>query len=84
MLARLHHYEELSEHVAFFKVWFGRHWERCVMGRAGTYLDEISGVMNRRRSFNRTLLPRLRKLRLHLEAQCPCYNLANSPRDPGH
>lgn len=84
MQARLHHYEELSDHVAFFKVWFGRHWERCVMGRAGTYLDEISGVLKHRRSFNRTLLPRLRNLRRHLEAQCPCHNLANFPRVSEH
>ena len=79
MLARLHHYEELADHVEFFRTLYGRCWERWLMKRVGTYLDEIPGVLRRKRSFNRTLLPRLRRLRGELFGCLGTYNLAEPP-----
>jgi hypothetical protein len=63
MLAKLHHYEELQQHVSFFKDWFGVAWEQMLQEHIGVSEGEIRGVMQRKKSFNPTLLPRLRKLR---------------------
>ena len=63
MLARLHHYEELQQHVSFFKDWYGYAWAKRLREEIGTSHSEIDGVLARRKSFSNTLLPRLRKLR---------------------
>lgn len=63
MLARLHHYEELEQHVSFFKDWFGNAWASALREHIGTSHSEIDGVLAHRKSFSKTLLPRLRKLR---------------------
>ena len=62
-MARLHHYEELQQLKGFFQDWYGLKWEQMLHEEVGVSISEIRGVLARAKSFNRTLLPRLRKLR---------------------
>ena len=66
MRARESHYQELRELKAFFRAWCGYRWNRWVEPEARLYRGEISKVLGRRASFNRTLLPRLRLVRTRM------------------
>jgi hypothetical protein len=63
MLASLHHYEELAQLKGFFQDWYGLRWEQLLHEEIGVSKGEIRGVLARSKSFSKTLLPRLRKLR---------------------
>ena len=79
MLAMLHHFEELGDHVRFFKMWYGRSWEGHLVRGGMCSRGEIGHVLARETSFTRVLLPRLRMLRAALEAASPSSNLAKYP-----
>ena len=72
MLARLHHYEELADHVAYVKRMYGQHWEAELKRRGVVWGHALcDNVLKHRKSFPRVLLPRLRALRRQVEALCP-------------
>ena len=63
MLARLHHYEELKQHLDFFKDWYGTPWELCLRKEIGIQHGDVTGALPKRRPFKQALLPKLRALR---------------------
>jgi hypothetical protein len=80
MLARLHHYEELRDHIAFFKRAFGMGWSTELVQRGATNsTGELPAILKQERSFTRVVLPRLRALRLDVEQASPGHNLAKPP-----
>lgn len=83
MLARLHHYEELEDHVAFFKRAFGTGWEAELMSHGAVVSrGELMAMLKRKRTFSAVVLPRLRSVRWELEQVCPGHSLANPPPAP--
>jgi hypothetical protein len=83
MLARLHHYEELADHVAYFKRAYGLGWHN-ELHRIGaiTTRGECNEVLKRKRGFTRVLLPRLRALRDELEQGIAGASLAKRTPSP--
>lgn len=80
MLARLHHYEELEDHQAFFKRAFGAGWTAELFGRGVLNTrGEIAAILAKRTAFTRVILPRLRALRFNVEEMCPGHSLAKPP-----
>ena len=69
MNAMLHHYEELEDHVRFYKDWYGRGWEGHLVKGCIVSRGEIRKTLAHEQVMTRLILPRLRILRAALEAQ---------------